>query len=296
MGRRSDRQPSPAQSAAGGATAGGGSPTPGGASPLGGAEAPGVAGVRGVVGAPGSATGLGVADDGGGRPVGAGPGRGAGALGWAAVVLMAAALYLIFVWVPNERTMGVVSRIFYFHVASAWNAFLAFFVTFAAGAVYLWQRRWEWDLLAAASAEIGVLFTTIVLVTGPLWARPVWNVWWTWDPRLTTTLVLWFLYVGYLVLRQAVEGEERRARLAAVYGIVAFFDVPVVFQSVRWWRTIHPQVLGPGELRVAPEMLLTLAVSVLAFTALYGLLLRLAVRVAGAERAAWRLKGQLRAR
>ena len=220
-------------------------------------------------------------------------GPGVGAVGWIAGVLMAAALYLVFVWVPNERTMGVVSRIFYFHVASAWNAFLAFFVTFVAGAAYLWRRRMEWDVLAAASAEIGVLFTTLVLVTGPLWARPVWNVWWTWDPRLTTTLVLWFLYVGYLALRQAVEGEERRARLSAVYGIVAFFDVPVVFASVRWWRTIHPQVLGPGELRVAPEMLLTLAVSVLAFTALYGLLLRLAVRVGSAERATLPLRERL---
>ena len=211
----------------------------------------------------------------------------------AALAIMAAALYLIFVWVPNERTMGVVSRIMYFHVASAWNAFLAFFVTFAAGAAYLWQRHLRWDVLAAASAEVGVVFTTLVLVTGPLWARPVWNVWWTWDPRLTTTLVLWFLYAGYLALRQAVEGEERRARLAAVYGIVAFFDVPVIFASTRWWRTIHPQVLEPGDVRVAPEMLLTLGVSVLAFTCLYLLLLQLAVRVGHAERAAGRLRQRL---
>lgn len=215
-------------------------------------------------------------------------------LAWAAGAVMALALYLIFVWVPDERTMGIVSRIFYAHVAAAWSAFGAFFVTFLAGALYLWRRQFLLDVVAAASAEIGVLFTTAVLVTGPLWARPVWNVWWTWDPRLTTTLVLWFLYVGYLMLRQALEGEERRARFAAVYGIVAFFDVPVVFESVRWWRTIHPQVLGPGEMQIAPEMALTLAVTVVAFTLLYLLLLRRAVAVALAERAVERLKARLR--
>ncbi len=207
---------------------------------------------------------------------------------------MAVALYLVFLWVPNERTMGWPSRIFYFHVASAWNAFLAFFVVFVASVAYLWRRRPELDTVAAASAEVGVLFTTIVLTTGPLWARPVWGVWWTWDPRLTTTLVLWFLYLGYLVLRQAVEDDERRARFSAVYGIVAFVDVPVVFESVRWWRTIHPQVLAPGDIRIAPEMLLTLLVSVAAFTALYAYLLRLSVGVSRLQRELERVKARLR--
>ena len=210
-----------------------------------------------------------------------------------ALALVAACLYLALVWVPNERTMGVVSRIFYVHVASAWSAFVAFAVTAVAGAVYLARRDWRWDLWAAASAEVGVVFTTAVLVTGPLWARPVWNVWWTWDPRLTTTLVLWFLYVGYLALRQAVEDEDRRARLAAVYGLVAFLDVPVVYQSTRWWRTIHPQVLGPGSGGVAPEMLLTLAVCAAAFLALYAVLWRLAVRVGALERRARQVQEEL---
>lgn len=207
---------------------------------------------------------------------------------------LAVALYLVLVWVPNERTMGVVSRIFYFHVAAAWNAFLAFFVVLVASVAYLWRRDLAWDALAGASAEVGVLFTSIALVTGVFWARPVWNVWWTWDPRLTTTLVLWFLYVGYLVLRSAVPGEERRGRLSAVFGIVAFVDVPIVFFSIRWWRTIHPQVLAPGEIRIAPEMLLTLLVSVGAFTLLYALLCRLAYAVARTQWGLERLKARLR--
>ncbi|HEY8425501.1 MAG TPA: cytochrome c biogenesis protein CcsA [Limnochordales bacterium] len=207
---------------------------------------------------------------------------------------MAVALYLVLVWVPNERTMGVVSRIFYFHVASAWNAFLAFFVVLVASVAYLWRRQMAWDTLAGASAEVGVLFTSIALLTGMFWARPIWNVWWTWDPRLTTTLVLWFLYVGYLVLRSAIPGEERRGRVAAVFGIVAFIDVPIVFLSIRWWRTIHPQVLAPGEIRIAPEMLLTLLVSVAAFTLLYALMCSLAYATGRTRAELDRLKARLR--
>lgn len=207
---------------------------------------------------------------------------------------MAVALYLVLVWVPNERTMGIVSRIFYFHVASAWNAFLAFFVVLVGSVMYLWRRSMTWDYLAGASAEVGVLFTSIALGTGVLWSRPVWNVWWTWDPRLTTTLVLWFLYIGYLVLRTAVPGEERRARISSVFGIIAFVDVPIVFLSIRWWRTIHPQVLAPGEIRIAPEMLLTLLVSVVAFTLLYAQLCWLAYAVARTHSGLERLKARLR--
>lgn len=209
------------------------------------------------------------------------------------VLAMLVALYLVLVWVPNERTMGIVSRIFYFHVASAWNAFLAFFVVLVASIAYLWRRRLPWDVLAGASAEVGVLFTTMALVSGTLWMRPVWNVWWTWDPRLTTTTVLWFLYAGYLVLRGAVEGEDRRARLSAVFGIVAFVDVPIVFLSIRWWRTIHPQVLAPGDIRLAPEMLVTLLVSVGAFTLLYALLCAMSYRVGKARLELDRTKARL---
>lgn len=228
------------------------------------------------------------------RDVGVRAGRRHEWLALATSAVMAVALYLVLVWVPNERTMGIVSRIFYFHVASAWNAFLAFFVVLVGSVVYLWRRSMTWDLLAGASAEVGVLFTSIALTTGVLWSRPVWNVWWTWDPRLTTTLVLWFLYVGYLVLRSAVPGEERRARISAVFGIVAFVDVPIVFLSIRWWRTIHPQVLAPGDIRIAPEMLLTLLVSVAAFTLLYAQLCWLAYAVAKAQSGVERLKARLR--
>src|SRR5690606_1870764 len=146
-------------------------------------------------------------------------------------LLLFAGLYLALIYAPPERTMGEVQRIFYFHVASAWNAFLAFIVVAAASIAYLLTRQPRWDQLAHASAEVGVLFTTLTLMGGTLWMRPVWNTWWTWDPRLTTTLILWFIYVGYLLLRSLTEGSERRARLAAIYGIIGFIDVPIVYLS-----------------------------------------------------------------
>lgn len=187
---------------------------------------------------------------------------------WGAItaLLLLAGLYLALVYAPPERTMGDVQRIFYFHVASAWNAFLAFLVVAGASVAYLITRRPRWDHLAHASAEVGVLFTTLTLMGGTLWMRPVWNTWWTWDPRLTTTLILWFIYVGYLLLRSLTEGAERRARYAAIFGIIGFIDVPIVYLSAVWWRTIHP---SPAETSFASPMVLALVVNVLAYTALY---------------------------
>lgn len=181
-------------------------------------------------------------------------------------LLLFAGLYLALIYAPPERTMGEVQRIFYFHVASAWNAFLAFIVVAAASVVYLLTRKPRWDQIAHASAEVGVLFTTLTLMGGTLWMRPVWNTWWTWDPRLTTTLILWFIYVGYLLLRSLTEGSERQARLAAIYGIIGFVDVPIVYLSAVWWRTIHP---SPAETSFASPMVLALVVNVFAYTALY---------------------------
>jgi len=149
---------------------------------------------------------------------------------------------------PTERTMGDIQRIFYFHVPSAWTAFVAFFLGFIANIAYLLRRRQYWDWLAVSAAEVGLAFCTVVLITGPMWARPVWGIWWTWDARLTSTLVLWLLYLTYLLLRTLVDDPARRAIVSAVFGIFAFLDVPLVYMSIRWWRTQHPQpVIAGGE-------------------------------------------------
>jgi len=190
------------------------------------------------------------------------------------LTLMVAAVSLISVWVPTEAEMGVVQRIFYFHVPLAWVAFLAFFVVFVASLLYLWKGDRRWDHRAHASGEIGLVFTTLVLVTGPIWAKPAWGVWWTWDLRLTTTLVLWFIYAAYLAVRSFAQDEERGARFAAVVGVIGFLDVPIVAIAIVLSRTQHPSpIIFEGGL--APSMLLTLLVSVAAFTLLYAGLLRM---------------------
>ena len=187
-------------------------------------------------------------------------------------ILLIVALYLVFIYVPTEETMGIVQRIFYFHVPVAWIAFLAFFIVFLSSILYLWKRRSKWDVIASSSAEVGVLFTTLVLLTGSIWAKPIWGVWWTWDARLTTALVLWFIYVAYLIVRSYATDEQRGARFAAVVGIVGFIDVPIVALAISLWRTQHPSpVIFQGGL--APPMLLTVLVCLFAFTTLYGLLL-----------------------
>ena len=166
----------------------------------------------------------------------------------AAAVAMAAAGYAIFFVAPDEQTMHEIQRIFYIHVASAWTAGVAFLVVALAGVLYLVKRQPRFDWLGVAAAETGVAFTTVVLVTGPIWAKPIWGIWWTWDARLTLTFVLWLMYIAYLLLRSLVEDPQRRAVLCAVYGIFAFADVPLVWMSIRWWRTQHPQpVIGGGE-------------------------------------------------
>jgi len=150
---------------------------------------------------------------------------------------------------PTERTMGLIQRIFYFHVPSAWTGFVAFFLVLVSSIAYLFRRRPQWDWLAVSAAEVGVAFFTVVLVTGPIWAKPVWGIWWTWDARLTSTFVLWVLYVTYLLLRSLVGDPERRATVSAVFGIFAFLDVPLVYLSIWFWRTQHPQpVIGGGGL------------------------------------------------
>lgn len=186
-------------------------------------------------------------------------------------LLMLAALAMVFIYVPTEKHSGIVQRIFYFHVPVAWVSFLAFFVTFIASILYLMKREMKWDAVACASAEVGILFTTLVLVTGPIWAKPAWGIWWTWDARLTTSLVLWLIYVAYLLVRSLATEPARGARFGAVIGIVGFIDVPVVFLTVNLWRTQHPEmIIFEGGL--TGPMLLTLLVCIAAFTVLYVIL------------------------
>jgi heme exporter protein C len=194
------------------------------------------------------------------------------------VISILAAIYLIFMYAHIEKTMGIVQKIFYFHVGSASTAFLAFFVTFIFSILYLVKRKRIFDTYAYVSAEIGLVFTTLVLTTGPIWAKSAWNTWWAWEPRLTTTLILWFIYMAYIMIRQMDGVWDKRARLCAVFGIIGFTDVPIVFFAIRWWQTkFHPIVFGNGVSQkgggIEDNMLVALLVSIAALTLLYVYLL-----------------------
>ena len=204
-----------------------------------------------------------------------------GLLGWLAAVGLAAGLALGFGLAPRELTQGTVQRIMYLHVPTAWVAYLAFGVTFAGSIVYLWRRAAIADRLAHASAETGVLFTGLAIASGSIWGKPTWGTWWTWDARLTTTAILFVMYVAYLLLRGMVDDRERGARYAAVLGILGFIDVPIVHQSVLWWRTLHqpPSVGRPEAITLPPVILLTLMANVLAFTLLYAYLVAKRLRI-----------------
>src|SRR5882757_2304157 len=195
--------------------------------------------------------------------------------GAVAILLVIASAYAAFFIAPEERTMGLIQRIFYFHVSSAWAGFTAFFLCFLGNLLYVWKRDPKYDWLAVSGAEVGLAFTTVVLITWPIWAHPVWGIWWTWDARLTSTFVLWLLYVSYLLLRTLVDEPDRRALLSSLFGIFAFLDVPLVFGSIRWWRTQHPQPVimgGPGS-GLEPTMRKVFFFSVLAMHALMVLLI-----------------------
>jgi len=191
---------------------------------------------------------------------------------------MLLALYAIFLYAPVEKTMGIVQKIFYIHVPAAFLAYLAFFITFIASIFYLYRKNSKWDTVAHCAVETGVIFCTIVLITGPIWAKPVWNVWWTWDPRLTTTLILWFTYVAYLMLRRSVK-ENQRANLSAVFGIIGFINVPITFFSIRLWRTIHPVIITSRGLNMSWPMKLSLIITVIAFCFLFFSLLASIIRL-----------------
>lgn len=179
-------------------------------------------------------------------------------------------LYMAFSYAPTEKYMGDIQRIMYFHVPSAMAGFAAFGLVFVMGVIYLITKKKIWDLIAVSSAEIGVVFTTFTLVTGSMWARPVWNAWWVWDdPRLVTSLILWFMYIAYLLIRSSIPEDTRRRKFSSIFGIVAFIDVPIVYFSVLWWRTIHPKVIDENGANMPAEMTQTLFVGMIAFLLLY---------------------------
>jgi heme exporter protein C len=197
-------------------------------------------------------------------------------------VLMVVALYGAFLYAPTERVMGEVQRIFYFHVAAAMNSFLAFFIVFIAGVFYLWKRKRIWDVLAVSAVESGVMLTIIVLTTGPIWARPVWNTWFPWgDPRVMTELVLLLIFIAYLILRGTLPEGEKKYKFAAVFGIIGFLDVPIVYFSVHFFRTIHPVVIKGSSIGLETKMYQAWIVAIIAWILLMSVLImfRMAMRI-----------------
>jgi heme exporter protein C len=205
-------------------------------------------------------------------------------LGFASLVMLAVATYGIFFVAGPLAVQGDAARILYFHVPMAWVAFLAFFVVFGAGIAYLRTGNDRWDRLGRASAEVGVIFTTLVLITGAIWGYPIWGTWWSWDPKLTTTLILWFMYVAYLMVRSYAE-PPRGPRFAAIVGIVAFVDVPIVYLSSYWWRTLHPPpAIGPlAEQQPSSSIVWILMLSLVAFTVFFAFLVRVRAEIEDAE-------------
>lgn len=204
-------------------------------------------------------------------------------LGLATLAFIVVGLYMAFLYAPTEVNMGLVYRIFFFHLGAVAAGFLAIVVVLIAGIAYLRTNARRWDRIAEASAEIGVVFVTITLISGSIWARPIWGVWWTWDPRLTSYLILWLIYIAYLMLRASARDDPRVARFSAVFGIVGALDVPIVIMSARMWRSISPVLFQETQqgftFGLTPEMVQTLMVCITGFVLLYFWLLAHRVRL-----------------
>ncbi|MDM8531181.1 cytochrome c biogenesis protein CcsA [Anaerolineales bacterium HSG25] len=195
--------------------------------------------------------------------------------------IMLTALYVALVWAPEAVNLAspverYAQRIFYFHVPAAWVGFLAFIFSALFSVIYLIKRQQKWDALALSSVEVGLAFFTMVMLSGPIWAKPTWNVWWTWDPRLTISTICWLLYIGYIMLRGAIDNPEREARFAAVFAIISSLSIPLNWMAIRWWRTIHPAVLSPGNnsggeggFGMSPDIRNALIFCTVAFTIFY---------------------------
>jgi heme exporter protein C len=186
--------------------------------------------------------------------------------------LLIAATFLVFFYAPREAVMGEVQRVFYFHVSTGWVGMAAFIAAAVAGIVYLLRPAKRWDVFSVAAVEIGLVYSFVNIATGSIWARPTWNTWWTWDPRLVTASVMELTFLAYLLLRQSIEDPERRARFGAIYAVLGSLTVPLTYMSIRIWRTIHPVVIGSGDpsaqgdFAMTQTMVQTLLFSLLAFT------------------------------
>jgi len=211
-------------------------------------------------------------------------------------VLLIAATGMVFFYAPTEAVMGQVQRVFYFHVSAGWVGMLSLGVAAIAGVAYLITHRSRWDVIGLACVEIGIAFMLINLITGSIWARPIWNTWWTWDPRLTTATILELIYAAYLMLRSGIEDPDRRARFGAVYAIIGFISVPLTFFSIRIFRTIHPVIIGDsdpgaeGAFDMTPRMLHTFLFSLFTFTVIFADLLWHRVRLGKLAQAVEQLK------
>lgn len=206
-------------------------------------------------------------------------------LGTTSLGLLVVGGYLALVWSPPDVQQHDAMRIMYVHVPTVMMAYLGFFLVLCASVMYLWKRDLKWDRIAAASAELGVLFTALTLAAGSTWAKPIWGVWWTWDPRVTTTAILFVIYAGYLMLRSLQPDPIARAKQAAVVGIVGFLDIPIVHMSVVWWRSLHqgPTFGGLSDPTLDDRMEVALAVNMLAFAVLFLFLLGQRLRLATLE-------------
>ncbi len=211
------------------------------------------------------------------------PDRRLDVLGLATLVFILAGLYMAFLYAPTEVNMGLVYRIFFFHLGTIAAGFLAITLVAIAGIAYLRTNSRQWDRIAEGSAEIGVVFCTIALISGSIWARPIWGVWWTWDPRLTSFLILWLIYIAYLMLRATARDDPRVARFSAVFGLLGFIDVPIVIVSARYWRAISPVLFQENAQGITfgltPEMVQTLIVCIIGFVLLFFWLLAQRVRL-----------------
>ena len=191
------------------------------------------------------------------------------------VILFLVAAWMAIVFAPLEAVMGWVQKVFYFHVATAWVGMMGFMVAGIAGIIYLWKKDLKWDIVEVAAVEISLIFFGITIVMGSIWARPIWNTWWTWDPRLTTAAITMLVYAAYMMLRQGIEDPERRARFGAVYTILGFVAVPMTFISIRLLRTIHPVVIGndagsgDGSFAMTGDMRTAFFFSLFVFTVIF---------------------------
>jgi heme exporter protein C len=214
-------------------------------------------------------------------------------LGILSLLGMMVSIWMIFLYAPTDAVQGQPQRIFYFHVPMAWLGMLGFIIVAIAGIGYLVKKDERWDWAARASAESGAFFITLALITGSIWGKTIWGTWWTWDARLTTTLILWFIYIGYLMLRSYMGRTNASARAGAVLAIIGIIDVPIIYESVNWWRTLHPTAQVGVQGALPPSVVLTLMISLVTFTLLYSFLMIQLYQLQRAQTLAQRLRATI---